>query len=206
MANVTITRPDGSTEQITLADAQEAGYEYYPFVCSDGVTRYALLGEQGNANASHLWIERNGVRKYALKSPVTIPSGTFGKVLNAWNMNASDTFTATVPDKITVLKAVITFGNNATQEKYIGVTPGKSYRIDLTNIADSGSAGNVLPKRRRWSRQQHGQCREICLQRDIYVFGGNQHARRGYTRLLRRSYYGNRKAYENPCEWNVGRI
>lgn len=144
MANVTITRPDGSTEQITLADAQEAGYEYYPFVCSDGVTRYALLGEQGNANASHLWIERNGVRKYALKSPVTIPSGTFGKVLNAWNMNASDTFTATVPDKITVLKAVITFGNNATQEKYIGVTPGKSYRIDLTNIADSGSAGNVL--------------------------------------------------------------
>lgn len=251
MSNVTITRADGSQEQIVLAESKEAGYDYFPFVCSDGATRYALLGAQDDKDASHLWIERNGTRQYALKSPVlsrnisvtkndtiqhywlakstdvnaappasgsadwhgdgtmvwdvktdkvlfvslqvangydkssytvsgldgltylsgaesgypifkavnpnitgdvaltvsankqTIPSGVFGKTLNAKSMNATDTFTATVPDKISVLKATLTMGNGATQTKYIGVTAGKSYRIDITNYADSGSAGSV---------------------------------------------------------------
>lgn len=143
MPNVTITRPNGETEQIALTDTQEQGYEYFPFLCSDGKVRYALLGDKSADNASHFWCEINGVRKYALKSPVTIPAGTFGKTLNAWDMNASDSFTATVPDKITVLKAVITLGNNATQEKYVGVTPGKTYQIDLKNSSTNDSAGGV---------------------------------------------------------------
>lgn len=251
MANVTITRPDGSIETIILAEATDAGYDYYPFTCSDGKIRYALLGKQTDTNASHFWVEKSGVRKYALKDPSlvrhisvtkndtiqnywlakatdvnaappaggsadwtgngpiewdprtdkvlfvslqlaagyepssykvsgidglaylqgmesgysifkainpvisadvalavtadkqTIPSGVFGKTLNVQTMSGSDSFTATVPEKITVLKLDATMGDGSKQTKYIGVTAGKSYTIQLTNYNESGSAGSI---------------------------------------------------------------
>lgn len=71
MANVTVTRADGSTETIVLTDKKEDGHEYMGFKCSDGVTRYALLGESTDSKASHLWIEKGGVKKYCLKDPTT---------------------------------------------------------------------------------------------------------------------------------------
>ena len=71
MANVTVTRADGSTETIVLTDKKEDGHEYMGFQCSDGVTRYALLGESTDSKASHLWIEKGGVKKYCLKDPTT---------------------------------------------------------------------------------------------------------------------------------------
>lgn len=71
MANVTVTRADGSTETIVLTDKKEDGHEYMGFQCSDGVTRYVLLGESTDSKASHLWIEKGGVKKYCLKDPTT---------------------------------------------------------------------------------------------------------------------------------------
>ena len=71
MANVTVTRADGSTETIVLTDKKEDGHEYMGFQCSDGVTRYALLGESTDSKASHLWIEKGSVKKYCLKDPTT---------------------------------------------------------------------------------------------------------------------------------------
>lgn len=57
MAKVTVTRPNGEAEEITLTDTKETGYDYYPFQCSDGKTRYALLGAKDDSKASHLWVE-----------------------------------------------------------------------------------------------------------------------------------------------------
>ena len=71
MANVIVTRTDGSTETIVLTDKKEDGHEYMSFKCSDGVTRYALLGESTDSKASHLWFEKDGVKKYCLKDPTT---------------------------------------------------------------------------------------------------------------------------------------
>lgn len=71
VANATVTRADGSTETIVLTDKKEDGHEYMGFKCSDGVTRYALLGESTDSKASHLWIEKGGIKKYCLKDPTT---------------------------------------------------------------------------------------------------------------------------------------
>lgn len=64
-----VKRPNGDYEQITLVNSKQAGYNYLPFQCSDGGIRYALLGKSTDANASHLWVEQNGVKRYCIKSP-----------------------------------------------------------------------------------------------------------------------------------------
>lgn len=69
MANVTVTRADGTTETIALTDTKTDGYDYFGFTCSDGVTRYALLGESTDANASHLWVQKDGTKKYCMLNP-----------------------------------------------------------------------------------------------------------------------------------------
>ena len=83
-----------------LTDKKEDGQEYMTFKCSDGVTRYALLGESTDSKASHLWIEKDGVKKYCLKdSTTTIQSGTrftFNKDNNLGPVNlviGSNTYT-----------------------------------------------------------------------------------------------------------------
>ena len=70
---ISVTRANGDLEYIKLADTKEYGYSYFPVLCSDGVTRYAMLGESSDANASSLWIKQNGVKKYVIRQPHVTP-------------------------------------------------------------------------------------------------------------------------------------
>lgn len=74
MAYISVTRANGDLELIQLADTKESGYSYFPFLCSDGVTRYAVLGESSDDNVSHLWIKQNGVKKYVIRQPNITPA------------------------------------------------------------------------------------------------------------------------------------
>ena len=80
---INVRRANGNLEHILLADTKENGNSYFPVLCSDGVTRYALLGESTDSNVSHLWIKKNGVKKYVIRIPNVTPSvyltmGTYG--------------------------------------------------------------------------------------------------------------------------------
>lgn len=66
---ISVTRANGDLEYIKLVDTKSYGYSYFPVLCSDGVTRYAQLGESSDDNASHLWIKQNGVKKYVIRQP-----------------------------------------------------------------------------------------------------------------------------------------
>jgi hypothetical protein len=70
---ISVTKADGSLQYIKLVDTKEYGYDWFPVLCSDGVTRYAMLGESSDANASDLWIKQNGVKKYFIRQPNIIP-------------------------------------------------------------------------------------------------------------------------------------
>lgn len=73
MAYISVTRANGDLEYIKLVNTKEYGYSYFPFLCSDGVTRYAVLGESSDDNVSHLWIKQNGVKKYVIRQPNITP-------------------------------------------------------------------------------------------------------------------------------------
>ena len=73
MAYISVTRANGDLEYIRLVDKKEYGYSWFPVLCSDGVTRYAQLGESSDDNASHLWITQNGVKKYFIRQPNVTP-------------------------------------------------------------------------------------------------------------------------------------
>lgn len=66
---ISVTKADGGLQHIKLVDTKEYGYDWFPVLCSDGVTRYAMLGESSDANASDLWIKQNGVKKYVIRQP-----------------------------------------------------------------------------------------------------------------------------------------
>lgn len=70
---ISVTRANGDLQLIKLVDTKEYGYSYFPVLCSDGVTRYAQLGESSDDNASHLWIKQNGVKKYVIRQPHVTP-------------------------------------------------------------------------------------------------------------------------------------
>ena len=74
MAYISVTRANGDLEYIKLVNTKESGYSYFPFLCSDGVTRYAVLGESSEDNVSHLWIKQNGVKKYFIRQPNITPA------------------------------------------------------------------------------------------------------------------------------------
>lgn len=74
MAYISVTRANGDLEYIKLVNTKEYGYSYFPFLCSDGVTRYAVLGESSDDNVSHLWIKQNGVKKYVIRQPNITPA------------------------------------------------------------------------------------------------------------------------------------
>lgn len=67
--HISVTKADGGLQYIKLVDTKECGYDWFPVLCSDGVTRYAVLGESSDANASDLWIKQNGVKKYVIRQP-----------------------------------------------------------------------------------------------------------------------------------------
>lgn len=70
---ISVTKADGGLQYIKLVDTKEHGYDWFPVLCSDGVTRYAMLGESSDTNASDLWIKQNGVKKYFIRQPNIIP-------------------------------------------------------------------------------------------------------------------------------------
>lgn len=74
MAYISVTRANGDLEYIKLVNTKEYGYSYFPFLCSDGVTRYAVLGESSDDNVSHLWIKQNSVKKYVIRQPNITPA------------------------------------------------------------------------------------------------------------------------------------
>lgn len=59
---------------VYLTEKKELGYKYLPVTNSDGKTRYALLGNKNDETASHLWVEKNGVKKYVIRIPNVTPS------------------------------------------------------------------------------------------------------------------------------------
>ena len=71
--HISVTKANGDLQLIKLVDTKEYGYSYFPVLCSDGVTRYAMLGESSDANASSLWIKQNGVKKYVIRQPHVAP-------------------------------------------------------------------------------------------------------------------------------------
>lgn len=89
MAYISVTRANGDMEFINLADTKEDGYNWFPFSCHDGVTRYALLGESTDSNVSHLWIKQNGVKKYVIRQPNITPAVylTMGKYTDIYGFS-----------------------------------------------------------------------------------------------------------------------
>jgi len=72
--HISVTKASGDLQLIRLVDTKEYGYSYFPVLCSDNVTRYAMLGESSDANASDLWIKQNGVKKYVIRQPNVTPA------------------------------------------------------------------------------------------------------------------------------------
>lgn len=83
---ISVTRANGDLEYIKLVDTKEYGHSYFPVLCSDNVTRYAMLGESSDANASDLWIKQNGVKKYVIRQPNVTPAVylTMGKYTDVY--------------------------------------------------------------------------------------------------------------------------
>ena len=71
---ISVTRANGDLELIRLVDTKEPGYSWFPVLCSDGVTRYAVLGESSDDNVSSLWVKQNGVKKYVIRQPNITPA------------------------------------------------------------------------------------------------------------------------------------
>lgn len=86
---ISVTKPDEGVQLIKLVDTKEYGHSYFPVLCSDNVTRYAMLGESSDANASDLWIKQNGVKKYVIKQPNVTPAVylTMGKYTDMYGFS-----------------------------------------------------------------------------------------------------------------------
>lgn len=134
VANATVTRADGSTETIVLTDKKEDGHEYMGFQCSDGVTRYALLGESTDSKASHLWIEKDGVKKYCLKEPSTRTQ--FKSTMHVTDGEAKKHWETTVGNLFSFSPTYINFG--------IGITPVIGVIINRKEGLSSGVHELVL--------------------------------------------------------------
>ncbi len=142
MAQVTVTRENGDTEKITLTDNKETGREYMPFKCSDGVTRYALLGKQNDENASHLWVQKNGgEKKYVIKTPVInegVPTGVLWSKDSIGTLNKSEVpekTKVTIPNGVKVIAVTMFLWDSAhALTVYAGVTPGKTYEMAAYNF------------------------------------------------------------------------
>ncbi len=156
MAQVTVTRANGDTEKITLTDNKETGREYMPFKCSDGATRYALLGKQTDENASHLWVQKNGgEKKYVIKTPVIneeVPTGVLWKNFDVRTLGKNEVpqqTEVTIPNGVRVIAVNMVFkGTAIILTKYVGVTPGKTYKMTAFNtyheeIFSDPEVGNI---------------------------------------------------------------
>lgn len=150
---ISVTKENGNLEYILLADTKEYGYNWFPFLCSDGVTRYALLGESTDSNASSLWITQNGVKKYVIRQPNITPAVylTMGKYTDMYgfsNISAlkfgaiSGTFTY---NSKTVTVVMLEFYNPYMDFAIqIGGETSGTYNANVTLIdPDTGKKGSL---------------------------------------------------------------
>ncbi len=86
---ISVTKADEGVQLIKLVDTKKYGHSYFPVLCSDNVTRYAMLGESSDANASDLWIKQNGVKKYVIRQPNVTPYVylTMGKYIDIYGFS-----------------------------------------------------------------------------------------------------------------------
>ena len=91
---ISVTKAGEGLQLIKLSDTKEYGYDWFPVLCSDGVTRYAMLGESSDANVSDLWITQNGAKKYFIRQPNIVPPVylTMGSYRDRYGFSNTGTF------------------------------------------------------------------------------------------------------------------
>lgn len=150
---ISVTRANGDLEYIKLVDTKEPGYNWFPVLCSDGVTRYALLGESSDDNVSSLWIKANGVKKYFIRQPSITPAVylTMGKYTDMYGFSnigslkfgaISGTFTC---NSKTVTVVLLEFYNPYLEFAIqIGGETSGTYNANVTLIdPDTGKKGSL---------------------------------------------------------------
>lgn len=153
MAYISVTRANGDLEFINLADTKEDGYSWFPFLCHDGVTRYALLGESTDSNASHLWITQNGVKKYFIRQPNVTPPVylTMGSYRDRYGFSNTGTFKfGEISGTFTYNSKTVTVEMFQFYDPYVsfvmqvdGETSG-TYNANVTLIdTDTGKKGSI---------------------------------------------------------------
>lgn len=148
---ISVTRANGDLELIQLADTKESGYSYLPALCSDGVTRYAVLGESSDDNVSHLWIKQNGVKKYVIRQPNITPAVylTMGSYGNRYGFSNAGKFGA-ISGTFTYNSKTVTVTMFQFYAPYVsfvmqvdGETSG-AYNANVTLIdPDTGRKGSI---------------------------------------------------------------
>nr|DAT91030.1 MAG TPA: hypothetical protein [Caudoviricetes sp.] len=150
---ISVTKANGDLQLIKLVDTKEYGYSYLPVLCSDGVTRYAQLGESSDDNASNLWIKQNGVKKYVIRQPNVTSSVylTMGKYTDMYGFSnigslkfgaISGTFTY---NSKTVTVVLLEFYNPYMEFAIqIGGETSGTYNANVTLIdPDTGKQGSI---------------------------------------------------------------
>lgn len=150
---ISVTKADGSLQYIKLSDTKEYGYSYFPVLCSDGVTRYAMLGESSDANASSLWIKKNGLKKYFIRQPNIIPSVylTMGSYRDRYGFSNTGTFkfgaisgTFTYNSKIVTVVMLQFYDPYATFVMQVDGETSGTYNANVTLIdTDTGKKGSI---------------------------------------------------------------
>lgn len=150
---ISVTRANGDLELIRLVDTKEPGYSWFPVLCSDGVTRYAVLGESSDDNVSSLWVKQNGVKKYVIRQPNITPAVylTMGKYTDMYGFSnigslkfgaISGTFTC---NSKTVAVVLLEFYNPYMEFAIqIGGETSGTYNANVTLIdPDTGKPGSI---------------------------------------------------------------
>lgn len=150
---ISVTKASGDLQLIRLVDTKEYGYSYFPVLCSDNVTRYAMLGESSDANASDLWIKQNGVKKYFIRQPNIIPPVylTMGSYRDRYGFSNTGTFkfgaisgTFTYNSKIVTVVMLQFYDPYATFVMQVDGETSGTYNANVTLIdTDTGKKGSI---------------------------------------------------------------
>lgn len=150
---ISVTRANGDLELIRLVDTKEYGYSYFPVLCSDGVTRYAVLGESYDDNVSSLWIKQNGVKKYFIRQPNITPAVylTMGSYRDRYGFSSTGTLKfGAISGTFTYNSKTVTVTMFQFYDPYVsfvmqvdGETSG-TYNVNVTLIdPDTGKKGSI---------------------------------------------------------------
>lgn len=150
---ISVTRANGDLELIRLVDTKEPGYSWFPVLCSDGVTRYAVLGESSDDNVSSLWVKQNGVKKYVIRQPNITPAVylTMGKYTDMYGFfNVGFSEFGAISGTFTYNGRTVTVGMLEFYNQYmefaiqIGGETSGTYNANVTLIdPDTGKQGSI---------------------------------------------------------------